>query len=121
MSVPNFAPWINIAVGIMAIISPFAIPGSDTAMIWSAVITGVVIAVVAIIELGVYRGSSHMNYWPVINILAGVWLVISISLARGNAGEIWSDVVLGVMAIITACVALGYERVHATHTQLINH
>jgi len=112
-NIPNFASWINIAVGVMAIISPFALHETSPAMLWSAVITGAVIAVVAIIELAVYPRSTGMNYWPVINILAGIWLLISTALASGATGMIWSDVVLGVTAIITAVAALGYEHAHA--------
>ena len=113
-NVPNFAPWINIAVGILAIISPYAVHTTATGMMWSAVITGIIIGVVAIIELAVYPRSTHMNYWPVINILAGIWLLVSTSLAAGDLAMVWSNVVLGITAIVTAIVGLGYERVHSS-------
>ncbi|HET9029532.1 MAG TPA: hypothetical protein VFN49_05090 [Candidatus Aquilonibacter sp.] len=35
-------------------------------------------------------------------------------MAAGQTGVIWNDVVLGVTAIITAIVALGYERMTAS-------
>lgn len=112
MDVPNRAPWINIAVGILAIISPFAMAGSTYAAKWDMVITGIIIGLVAIAEMSVYARSSRMHYWPVINILAGVWLFISTSFAVGNPGLAWSNIVLGVVSIVTACVVLSYERVH---------
>lgn len=117
MRTPNYAPWINIAVGILTIISPFAVHTSSQAMTISAVIAGIVIAAVAIIELAVSGRSSHMAYWPVVNILAGIWLFISTSLAAGDMAMIWSSIALGVIAIVTALVALGYERVHADESQ----
>jgi len=78
------------------------------------VITGIVIAIVAIIEMGVYSKSSHRSYWPVINIIAGVWLFISTSFASGNTTMIWSNIVLGVTTIVTALVALSYESAHSS-------
>jgi hypothetical protein len=112
MRTPNFAPWTNIAVGILAIISPFALR-VDGAIETSSIIVGIIIAVIAIVELASFARSPNMTFWPVINILAGIWLFISTSLADGNLAIIWSCIVLGVIAIVTALVALGYERVHA--------
>ncbi len=117
---PNLAPWVNIAVGIMTIISPYVLATSSDANKWALVIGGIVIGIVAIIELAVYPRETKMGYWPVINILAGIWLFISTTFANGNAGMIWSDVILGVTAIVSAAVALGYERVHAGPTQTVN-
>lgn len=113
MSVPNRAPWINIAVGILTIISPFVFASSTMGARWDLVITGIIIGVVAIIEMSVYVKSIHMNYWPVINILAGIWLFISTAFVRDDVGLMWSNVVLGVLSIVTAVVALSYERIHA--------
>lgn len=117
MRTPNFAPWTNIAVGILAIISPFAIHVTSQAMTTSAVIAGIVIVVIAIVELASFARSTHMSFWPVINILAGIWLFISTSLAMGDMAMIWSNVALGVVAIVTALVALSYERVHSNESQ----
>lgn len=115
MDSSNRVPWVNIAVGILAIISPFvAVPTSSGAK-WDLVITGVVICVVAIVEMASYGKSQSMNYWPVVNIVAGIWLFISTSFLSGNVAMIWSNIVLGVVAIVAALVALSNERTHATH------
>ncbi len=113
MTLPNRAPWINVAVGILAIAAPFLVRPTTVAATWISVITGIVIAVVAIIELSVYVRSTHMNYWAVISLLAGVWLLISTTFARGNTALLWSDITLGIIAIVTSLVALSYERLHA--------
>lgn len=112
-TVHNRVPWINLAIGILTIIGPYALGTSDTATKWSSVITGIVIGVVAIIELAMDSQDHGVAYWPVVNLLAGIWLLISTSLAAGNTAVIWNDVVLGVAAIITAIVAMSYERIHA--------
>ncbi len=77
------------------------------------VVTGIVVAVVAIIEMSVYAKARAMSYWPVVNIIAGIWLFVSTAFVQGNTGMIWSNVVLGVASIVTALIALSYERVHS--------
>ncbi|HET9030937.1 MAG TPA: SPW repeat protein [Candidatus Aquilonibacter sp.] len=114
MNTHNRVPWINLAVGILTIIAPYALGASDTATKWSLTITGIVIGVVAVIELAMDAQNRGVSYWPVVNIIAGIWLLISTSRAAGQTGVIWNDVVLGVTAIITAIVALGYERMTAS-------
>ncbi len=110
-NVHNRVPWINLAIGIMTIIAPYALGSSDAATKWSLVITGIVIGIVAIIELAMDAQNHRVAYWPVINILAGIWLLVSTSMAAGSVAVIWNDVVLGVAAIITAIVALSYDRI----------
>lgn len=111
--IPNRVPWLNIAVGIMTIVSPYAMATALTPVKTNLVITGIIIAVVAILEMAAHARSHSMNYWPVINILAGLWLFISTTMAAGNAGLIWSNIVLGVCSIVTAIIALSYERMHS--------
>jgi hypothetical protein len=114
MNVPNRVPWINLAIGILTIISPYALGATSGGVFTSCWIAGIVIAIVALIDLGVSARSNGMSYWPVINLLAGIWLLISTSLALTTPGMSWSDIVLGIAAIITAIVSLSYERLHAS-------
>jgi hypothetical protein len=112
MQIPNRVPWVNAVVGILTIISPFVSVPNAAANKWSGVIDGTVIAVVALAEMGAYGRNAKMNYWPAINILAGIWLFISTMFAAGNVTIVWSDIVLGAIAIVTALVSLSYERLH---------
>ncbi len=115
MEIPNRVPWVNVAVGILTIISPFvAVPDSYGAK-WDMVITGFIIGIVAIIEMATFAKTNRMGYWPVINIVAGIWLFISTGIVAMNVTLVWSNIVLGVLAIVTALVALSYERMHVTH------
>jgi len=120
-TVHNRVPWINLAVGIMTIIGPYALGTSDTATKWSLVITGIVIAIVAIIELAMDSRNRGVSYWPIVNIIAGVWLLISTSMAAGNANVIWNDVFLGITAIITALVSMSYERLGSGANANVSH
>ncbi len=115
MEIPNRVPWVNVAVGILTIISPFvAVPDSYGAK-WDMVITGFIIGIVAIIEMATFAKTNRMGYWPVINVVAGIWLFISTGIVAMNVTLVWSNIVLGVLAIVTALVALSYERMHVTH------
>lgn len=115
MEIPNRVPWVNVAVGVLTIISPFvAVPDSNGAK-WDMVITGFIIGIVAIVEMSTFAKSRRMGYWPLVNVLAGIWLFISTGIVQMNVALVWSNIVLGVLAIVTALVALSYERMHATH------
>lgn len=115
MEIPNRVPWVNVAVGVLTIISPFvAVPDSYGVKL-DLVITGFIIGIVAIIEMATYARTERMSYWPTINILAGIWLFISTTWAGGNVTLVWSNIVLGVLCIVTALVALSYERMHVAH------
>lgn len=115
MEIPNRAPWVNVAVGVLAIISPFvAVPNSYGAK-WDLVVTGIVIGAVAIVEMATYGKNARMGYWPLINILAGIWLFVSTGVVAMNLTLVWSSIMLGVITIVTGLVALSYERMHVTH------
>jgi len=115
MEIPNRVPWVNVAVGVLTIISPFVAVPNPYGMKWDLVITGFIIGIVAIVEMATYAKTNRMGYWPLINILAGIWLFISTTWANGNITLVWSNIVLGVLSIVTALVALSYERMHVSH------
>jgi len=103
-AVHNRVPLINLAVGVLALISPWVSPTSTTAR-WDMTITGIVIAIIAIIAMSIHG----KNYLPILNALLGVWLLISITFVSGNAAMLWSNVVLGVLAIVTGLVSQSSE------------
>ncbi len=116
IEIPNRVPWVNVAVGILTILSPFVAVPSSTFARWDMVVTGCIIAIAALVEIASGVRTARMNYyWPVINILAGVWLFISTTWLAGNVALIWSNIVLGVITIVSALVALSYERFHESH------
>ncbi|HVA37815.1 MAG TPA: SPW repeat protein [Candidatus Dormibacteraeota bacterium] len=104
-----YVPWINLALGILVLLSPWVLATAATGAAWNVTITGVVIGVVALIELSM-QAKGAANWWPVINILAGIWLLISTAFVRGDPAMIWSNVVMGILAIVTSIVSQVYER-----------
>ena len=110
MGIPNRAPWITLALAILIVISPFVAVPTSLFTRWDIDITGAIIGAIAIVQLASIPKSVHMNYWHVVNILAGVWLFISTTWLSGNVAMIWSNIVLGTLTIVTALVAISYER-----------
>src|SRR5581483_9653354 len=100
----NRVPWVNLAVGILTIISPWVLRSGSTFAQWDMTITGIVLGIVAIISMSVH--AKH--YWPVVNILAGIWLLVSITFLGNMMGMVWSNVVLGVLAIVTGLISQTY-------------
>lgn len=113
-NVPNRVPWVNVVVGILVIVSPFATAAAMAPARTSLIVTGIIIAAAAIVEIAMYPRSRTMSYVPAINIVAGLWLLFSRNMA-GDMATAWSNVALGICAIATAIISLQYERIHS-HT-----
>ncbi len=106
----TWTPWVNVAVGVAAIITPFVGGEASDAFRVSNVITGIIIVIVALIAFASSQSRSGLNV-AVVNIVAGIWLLISTAFTL-HAMLVWENVVLGVLAILTAAVAI------RTHTQI---
>lgn len=115
MNTPNRVPWVNVAVGILVLISTFVLPPSAIFVRYLMIVTGIVIAIMALAELLSYGRTQRMNYWPLVNVVLGIWLFIMTTWLAGDVPLIWSNIVLGVITIVAALVALSYERLHVTH------
>jgi hypothetical protein len=102
----NRIPLVNLVVGILTFISPSVLHPVSAWSNWDITITGIVIAIVAIVATSVHRSR---NYWPAINVLLGIWLLISIVFVSDQPAIVWSNVVLGVTAIVTGLVSQNYE------------
>jgi MFS-type transporter involved in bile tolerance (Atg22 family) len=108
---PNRVPLVNLAVGILALISPWALHPASSTVTWDLVITGALIAIVSFLTMGTHAQSetSH-NYWPAINVLLGIWLLVSLGFIHNDLAMSWNNVVLGVLAIITGLVSQSHEE-----------
>jgi SPW repeat len=90
--------WVNILLGIWVIISPFVLGIHSPKGIWNNVIVGIVVGILAII-----RWSMHQPGWSWLNLLLGIWLVISPFVLFLSGPAMWNNVILG---IIIAALAL---------------
>ncbi|MHB2015481.1 MAG: SPW repeat domain-containing protein [Candidatus Xenobia bacterium] len=100
----TYAPWLNFALGIAVIITPWIGNVATNAEKTSDVITGIIMCIVALVAFfATSRSASNVS---IINILAGIWLWISIPFTSDVMMH-WQHVVYGCMAIITALIAMG--------------
>lgn len=100
------ASLANVALGIATIITPFMAKGVEShGLLVSDVITGIVVLLVGLIS---YGASRHINGTGIsgINILAGIWLIISVGFATTELLK-WDNVMLGVLCIVNALATMG--------------
>lgn len=101
----NRVPAINFVVGILTLISPWVTHVASSTVQWDMTITGLAMAAVALITM-----STHgKRYWPIINVLLGIWLLISTAFVGDYLPTMWSTIVLGVLATVTGLVSQFYE------------
>lgn len=92
--------WISAIVGAWLIIAPFALGLTSTSAFWNEIVVGLVAIV-----LGVTQASSPKTTWPSwINLIAGIWLIISPYLFNPAMAAAYTNAV--VSGIILAVVAL---------------
>ncbi len=94
------ASWINIVLGIWVIVSPFVLAFAQfPRAMWNNVATGALVGILAIIR----AGTPQQPGWSWMNVLLGIWLIISpFVLAFANGVALWNNVILGIIIIITA-------------------
>ena len=99
--------WVNIALGIWMIVSPFVLAIHSSKAIWNNVIAGAIVGILALI-----RWSMRQTGWSWLNLILGAWLVISPFVLFLSGPAMWNNVILG---IIIAAFALTntYSKVSA--------
>jgi hypothetical protein len=61
----NRVPLINLAVGILALISPWVLRPPSSTVLWDMTATGIAVGVVALITMSVRNARN----WPLVNVL----------------------------------------------------
>jgi len=99
--------WVNILLGILVIISPFILGFHSSSAVWSNVVVGALVGILAIVRWGM-----HQPGWSWLNLILGIWLVISPFVFFLSGAAMWNNVILG---IIVAALALTntYSKVSA--------
>jgi hypothetical protein len=99
--------WVNMLLGIWVIISPFVFGIHGPKGIWNNVITGAVVGVLAIV-----RWSMHQSGWSWLNLILGIWLVISPFVLFLSGAAMWNNVILGIL-ICAFSLTNTYSKVSA--------
>jgi hypothetical protein len=105
----NYAPWGNVILGLMVFALRYAAPRGTFSVHWNLFVTGVVIMFAALATTIAHDGDSPSNYWSVINLVAGVWLLISTIVIPSVARVTIAQVTLGALVIAVAAVSLAVE------------
>lgn len=103
---------LNLLVGIWLIIAPFIFGYSTVAMMNDSVITGIVVAILAVIGLTI--ASETWSRW--LNVIAGIWLIISAAVysAAESPALIWNAIVMGVLVVAFSAWSINAVR-HQHH------
>jgi hypothetical protein len=105
----NYAPWGNVILGLMVFALRYAAPRGTFSVHWNLFVTGVVIMFAALATTIAHDGDSSSNYWSVINLVAGVWLLISAKIIPSILDVTVAQVSLGALVIAVALVSLAIE------------
>ncbi len=107
----NYAPWGNVILGLMVFALRYAAPRGTFAVHWNLFLTGIVIMFAALASTIAHEGDSSNNYWSTINLVAGVWLLISAKVFPSILRVTLSQVTLGGLVIAVAVISLAVEHI----------
>jgi SPW repeat len=99
--------WINILLSIWVIVSPFVLAFHSSKATWSNVVTGALVGILALIRWGVQQTG-----WSWLNLILGMWLVISPFVLFFSAAAMWNNVILGIL-IAAFALTNTYSKVSA--------
>ena len=99
--------WINIVLSIWVIVSPFVLASHSSKAIWNNVVVGVVVGILALVGW-----SMHQTGWSWLNLILGMWLVISPFVLFLSGPAMWNNVILGII-IAAFSLTNTYSKVSA--------
>jgi hypothetical protein len=99
--------WINIVLSIWVIVSPVVLASHSSKAIWSNVVAGALVGILALIRWGV-----HQPGWSWLTLILGMWLVISPFVLFLSAAAMWNNVILGIL-IAAFALTNTYSKVSA--------
>lgn len=90
--------WLIVLAGLWLILAPFFLGFSGTILSMNDVITGVVIAMVSLVAIGLPEDSKWINW---ISALLGVWIFITpFFMALVGTAGMWNNLIVGSVTII---------------------
>ncbi len=109
---PRAGSTLNLIAGIWLVIAPFVFGYSTVAMMNDSVITGIVVAILAVVGLTI--ASETWSRW--LNLIAGIWLIVSAAIYRAaeSPALIWNAIIMGVLVIAFSAWSISAVR-HQRH------
>jgi hypothetical protein len=104
----NYAPWINVLCGLAVFTLRYGAPRDTFDVHWNLFLTGIVI-IFAALATTIAHGQAPRNYWSAIDIVAGVWLLVSTKTIPSIPSVSTAQAALGVATIVFALISLGTE------------
>jgi hypothetical protein len=115
----NYAPWLTVLVGLAVFTLRYASPRGTIDVHWNLFVTGIVIMFAALATT-IAHGQSRRNYWSVICVAAGAWLLASTSVFASIPFVTTGQIVLGVATIVCGGASvvgeIAFERQRARRT-----
>ena len=99
--------WINIVLSTWVIVSPFVLAFHSSKTILNNVVVGSVVGILAFIGWGM-----HQTGWSWLNLILGMWLVISPFMLFLSGAAMWNNVILGII-IAAFSLTNTYSKVSA--------
>lgn len=99
------ASGIGVVLGVWLIVAPLALGYGETAPIWNDILVGIVVAIVAGLNLANPIRHSSLS-WA--NVILGIWLLLAPFVLRygedyivsGINRPLWNDVALGILIVV---------------------
>jgi len=104
--------WINLVLAVCLFISPWVLGFvGTTAAAWNAWVVAIILGALAIAALSVF---AEWEEW--INLVAGLWLIVSPWLLgfAANMNAMWTHIVIGILAAAVSAWAIWGHR-HIPH------
>lgn len=105
----NWAPWINVVLGLLVFILRYSSPRGTFGVHWNLFLTGLAIMFGALASTIAHDGDTSKNYWSTIDLAAGVWLLVSIKMIPSVLRVTVAQLSLGVLVIAVAVASLAIE------------
>ena len=111
---PNYAAWVNVVLGLCVFTLHWASPRGTFDIKRNLFLTGIVIMFVALATAIAHQGNSNRNYWSAINIVTGLWLIVSraifVPIAIVSLGQLSLGIAVSVVAVIALLSELLGEK-----------
>jgi hypothetical protein len=109
----NYVPWVSVVLGLLVFVSRYWSPRGTFDVRWNLFVTGIVIMFASLATVIAHDGRSRRNYWSLINIAAGIWLLVSLLLIPAVERVSVTETVLAALIIVVALATLAIEYAQA--------